>query len=157
MITIDPADISNWAATPQAHHYLPRLIRQLILASVPAPSLLDVPHGSAVWLPGWDGLLDVDQGNQWSPAGLSAWEFGCESRPTAKATRDCRKRTENPEGVEPGESTFVFVTPRQWSGAQKQKWVNERRAEGKWKDVRALNASDLAAWLEHAVVSRQVV
>ena len=150
MITIDPADISNWAATPQAHHYLPRLIRQLILASVPAPSLLDVPHGSAVWLPGWDGLLDVDQGNQWSPAGLSAWEFGCESRPTAKATRDYRKRTENPEGVEPGESTFVFVTPRQWSGAQKQKWVNERRAEGKWKDVRALNASDLAAWLEHA-------
>jgi hypothetical protein len=40
----------------------------------------------------------------------------------------------------------VFVTPRNWPG--KKDWVAARQKEAHWKDVRALDASDLEQWLE---------
>lgn len=148
MLRFDPSAIANWADQPQATHQLPELIRRLILATVAAVSHLDIPGGSAVWLPGWDGLLATEAGDVWAPDGSSAWEFGSGKGPAAKANDDYRKRTDNPEGVDVANATFVFVTPRQWSG--KRKWVEQRRAERKWADVRAFDASDLAAWLEQA-------
>ena len=143
----DPSDISNWADLPDANHQLPELIRRLILATVPQLSRLDIPGGSAVWQEGWDGLLTATTGNAWVPDGASAWEFGCEKRPTSKANTDYRKRTDPPqEDVEIASTTFVFVTPRKWRN--KRKWVRQCRSEGKWADVRAFDASDLATWLE---------
>ena len=56
MIPFDSSEISNWADKPDAQHQLPELIRRLILATLPMSSLLDMPSGSSVWLPGWDGL-----------------------------------------------------------------------------------------------------
>ena len=148
MLRFDPSDISNWADQPEAAHQLPDLVRRLILATVSSLSHLDVPSGSAVWLSGWDGRLAAEVGNAWVPGGSSAWEFGCGKDPASKASGDYRKRTEDPAGVDVAKATFVFVTPRQWSG--KQKWVERRRAERKWADVRAFDASDLATWLEQA-------
>ena len=148
MLRFDSSAISNWADQPEATHQLPELIRQLILATVPAVSHLDIPGGSAVWMPGWDGLLAAEAGNAWVPGGSSAWEFGSGKDPTGKANGDYRKRTDDPEGVDAAKATFVFVTPRQWRG--KREWVEQRCAEHKWADVRAFDASDLAAWLEQA-------
>lgn len=148
MLRFDPSAISNWADQPEATHQLPELIRRLILATLPAVSHLDIPSGSAVWLTGWDGLLAAEAGNAWAPDGLSAWEFGSGRDPASKANGDYRKRTDDSEGVDAAKATFVFVTARQWSG--KRKWVEQRRAECKWADVRAFDASDLAAWLEQA-------
>lgn len=145
----DPSDISNWADLPDANHQLPELIRRLILATVPQLSRLDIPSGSAVWQEGWDGLLTATTGNAWVPDCASAWEFGCENRATSKANKDYRKRTDDPqEDVEIASATFVFVTPRKWR--DKKKWVRQRQVEGKWADVRAFDASDLATWLEQA-------
>ena len=115
MIPFDSSEIVNWADKPGAQHQLPELIRRLILATVPMPSLLDMPSGSSVWLPGWDGLLVTAEGNAWVPDGASAWEFSLEKNPRSKATADYKKRTENPEGVDRTKTTFVFVTPRKWS------------------------------------------
>ena len=42
----------------------------------------------------------------------------------------------------------MFATPRTWS--TKQNWVKKRLGEKKWRDVRALDASDLASWIEQA-------
>ena len=148
MLRFDSSAISNWADQPEATHQLPELIRRLILATVPAVSHLDIPSGSAVWLPGWDGLLVVEAGNAWVPDGLSAWELGSGKGPASKASGDYRKRTDDPQSVDVAKATFVFVTPRRWRG--KREWVEQRRAERKWADVRAFDASDLAAWLEHA-------
>ena len=50
MITFDSSEIANWADKPDAQHQLPELIRRLILATVPTPSLLHIPSGSSVWL-----------------------------------------------------------------------------------------------------------
>ena len=148
MLSFDPSEIANWADKPDANGLLPTLIRRLILATVPTTSLLDVPSGSAVWMSGWDGLLSTDQENAWVPGGDSAWEFGSGQRPGSKANSDYAKRTTNQKGVDIASTTFVFVTPRKWEG--KRNWANKRRQEGKWFDVRALDATDLVSWLEQA-------
>ena len=41
------------------------------------------------------------------------------------------------------------MTPRNWPG--KDEWAKAKRAEGHWKDVRALDASDLEQWIEQSV------
>ena len=121
MITFDSSEIANWADKPDAQHLLPELIRLLILATVPMPSLLDMPSGSSVWLPGWDGLLVTERGNAWVPDGASAWEFSRERNLGSKATADYKKRTKNPQDSDRPKTMFVFVTPRKWPPAH-QGW-----------------------------------
>ena len=147
MLHFDPSEISNWASLPNANHQLPELIRRLILATT-TPTLLDIPGGSAVWRSGWDGLVEAVEGNAWVATGVSVWELSCQREPGTKASADYRKRTDDPQGVAPAGATFVFVTPRQWSG--KQNWIKQRRGAGEWAEVRAFDASDLATWLEQA-------
>ena len=150
MITFDSSEISNWADKPDAQHQLPEIIRRLILATVPLPSLLDMPSGSSVWLPSWDGLLITVEGNAWVPDGASAWELSCEKNLGSKAIADYKKRTENPQGLDRPKTTFVFVTPRRWVG--KWNWAKACNEESLWADVRALDADDLVAWLGQAPV-----
>ena len=148
MPQLDSSEISNWATLPDANHRLPELIGRLILATVPELSRLSMPSGSAVWMPGWDGLLTSESENAWVPKGDSAWEFSCRSDVSTKANQDFRKRTDPPDGVPDAGTTFVFVTPRLWPS--KDRWVEQRRAEGKWSDVFAFDATDLPTWLGHA-------
>ena len=133
---------------PDAPHQLPALIRRLILATVPTPSLIDMPSGSSVWKPGWDGLLEIESGNAWAPSGKSAWEFSAGNDPQSKANENYKKRTDDPLGVDPESSAFVFVSPRSWTG--KRDWIANQLGEGAWADVRAYDADDLATWLEQA-------
>ena len=148
MISFDASEIVHWADKPDAHHQLPKLVRRLVLATCPMPSLIAMPSGSSVTRPGWDGLLDVEKGNAWVPAGASAWELSVETRVERKADEDYAKRTAAPGEVDPSQTTFVFVTPRRWKG--KGTWACGKRKEGRWRDVRALDADDLVAWLEAA-------
>ena len=142
MISVDPSDIIHWADRPDAYHKLPELVRRLILATVPMPSLLHMPSGSSVSRPGWDGLLVVESGNAWVPDGASGWEFSCEKNPKNKATKDYSKRAPDPA------ETFVFVTPRRW--IDKDEWARTLREEGQWTDVRVLDTDDLFVWLQQA-------
>lgn len=148
MISFDASELGHWADKPDAHHQLPKLVRRLVLATCPMPSLIAMPSGSSVTRPGWDGLLDVEKGNAWVPAGASAWELSVETRVERKADEDYAKRTAAPGEVDPSQTTFVFVTPRKWD--RKTKWACGKRKEGRWADVRALDADDLVAWLEAA-------
>ena len=148
MISFDASEIANWSDKPDAQHQLPELIRRLVMATVPMPSLLDIPSGSSVRLPDWDGLLVVENGNAWVPGSASAWEFSCEKNPKRKATEDYEKRTADSKGVDISSATFVFATSRRWPA--KRNWTKECREEGRWANVRALDADDLVAWLEQA-------
>ena len=148
MIPFDSSEIVNWADKTEATDVLPELVRRLILATVPLPEYLDIPSGSSVRMSGWDGLLSVSEENPWVPGGASAWEFSCEKNPKQKADRDYMKRTANPQGETASQTTFVFVTARRFRG--KKTWMNNRRQEGHWAGVRALEADDLIAWLEQA-------
>ena len=148
MIQLDSSDFTHWADGPNAHHQLPQLLRRLVMATLPMPSLIDIPGGSSVVLSGWDGLLEVEAGNAWAPGGVSAWELSCEKNPQRKATHDYDKRTADPKHVDVSCTSFVFVTPRTWGG--KREWAKERKEKGPWADVRVLDADDLLAWLEQS-------
>ena len=55
------------------------------------------------------------------------------------------KRSADPLGIDPSQTTFVFVTPRRWAG--KEGWATEKRKVGPWREVRVLDADNLEAWL----------
>ena len=148
MISFDSSDIVNWADNPEAPHLFPELVRRLILASGPLPDFLDMPSGSSVRLPGWDGLLSVSEGNLWVPSGRSAWELSCEKVPKQKADADYEKRTNDTQGEIASETTFVHVTARKFGN--KNAWADSRQQEGIWADVRVIDADDLIVWLSES-------
>ena len=45
-------------------------------------------------------------------------------------------------------TTFIFITPRRWQ--EKHEWASERKKEGRWKDVRVLDADNLVDWINEA-------
>ena len=148
--SIDPSDIDNWADRHVARGQLPTLIRRLLQATLPDPEprKIDISSESSISYSGWDGRVEVGHGNSWAPEGVSGWEFSCSKDITKRANENYKKRTDNSLGIDIETSTFVFVTPRVWN--DKGTWVRKRCAEGRWQDVRAYDANDLAAWLEQS-------
>lgn len=131
-----------------AHGKLPHLVRRLILASCSDVQLLqfEMPAGDDVRLPGWDGRVTFTGTHPYVPTGASVWEMGASAPPRTKAEEDFEKRTTDPRGVRPTETTFVFVSPHVWQG--RETWAADKKAAGAWKDVRVIDGSILAVWLE---------
>lgn len=148
MITFDAVELTHWADRSDCQHQLPKLVRWLALATVANVTQIEIPGESSVNVGGWDGQITADEGNAWVSQGSSGWELSCRKDVKRKADEDYQKRSDEPQGVDPADTAFVFVTPRRWPG--KKKWARERRAEERWRDVRALDADDLIAWLEQA-------
>lgn len=140
-------DLVHWAQRHDAQAQLPQLVRRLIAATADGLSRLSVRAGEGVALPGWDGVAEAARQSTFVPSGISVWEMGV-GAPVSKADGDYRKRTEQPGDVSPADATFVFVTPRRWSG--KENWAKERTEEGAWGAVIAYDADDLETWLESA-------
>jgi excisionase family DNA binding protein len=143
---ITARQIHEWAAGRAAAGALPRLVRRLALP-VGDVTEVTIPAGDSVARSGWDGELVSVAGNAWVPAGRSFWEMSCEASVTSKANDDYDKRTKRIPADLRASSTLVIVTARRWS--QKTKWVEEKRMTGDWGQIRALDADDLEAWLEH--------
>jgi hypothetical protein len=141
----DGDDIDGWASQIRAQDQLPHLVRRLI-ARTTQPSWIDVPAGSAIRFAGWDGELEVPQGNTWVPQGRSFWEMGTDGRVTNKAQDDYLKRTNStPESIRET-CSYVFVTPHHWSW--RKNWIAQKKKLGQWADVRAVDANGLATWAE---------
>lgn len=149
---IDASDIKNWADGKQKHcqQTLPELVRRLVLAHTTNAIIeeFDFPSGDSVATSGWDGRLKTPIISPFFPSGPSGWEISTEKSLKAKAEADYTKRTSDPLGLKTTDTTFVFVTPRQWPG--RIKWQNDKRASKIWKDVRVINADGLEQWLESA-------
>ena len=142
------ADLAQWANRLDAQGLLPKLIRRLILATSSDITRIGVRSEEGIRYPGFDGIIEAGKGNAFVPTGLSVWEMGVNQDPKGKAEGDYTKRTEDPLGVDPLQTTFVFVTPRRWPG--KEDWVEDKRISGTWRDVQVLDADDLETWLELA-------
>jgi hypothetical protein len=140
--------LARWAEERRAQGMLPHLVRRLILATTDPILRIDFPAEDAVNRPGYDGFLQTVSGNTFTPPGQSVWEMGVGQEPRQKANSDYASRTSDPANVVPGQTTFVFVTPRRWQG--KTDWAAEKRAENVWADIRAYDADDLEQWLETA-------
>lgn len=95
-------------------------------------------------MPGWDGILSSEEAIDVVPDGISLWECGSTGDIVGKANGDYEKRVENPLGYDKSTSTFVFVTPREWQGADE--WLQNH--QGEWKKVVVYTAVELEAWIE---------
>jgi hypothetical protein len=142
---VTATDIAHWAQYYHGRFSLPQLIRRLILASVKDVQQIRIPSEEQVSRPGFDGLLEVTRENPWVPAGLSVWEMGVDASPKGKADEDYNKRTKKPD-TRRRNATFVFVTPRTWQ--KREDWRKAKYRRKEWKDVRVLDCSDLAEWLD---------
>jgi hypothetical protein len=148
----DATDLERWADQRSAQADLPRLIRRLIRHENDQVQRVEMRGGEGVGLPGYDGVVEATRATSFVPDGLSVWEMGTSEDPAGKATEDYKTRTVDSLGVDKASATFVFVTPRRWR--KKKDWEDKRRKEGKWRDVRVLDADDIEQALEEAAAVR---
>ncbi|BFM45099.1 hypothetical protein NYQ10_15610 [Flavobacterium johnsoniae] len=148
MKLIDRTDIEHWAEKHQGKGFFPYLVSKLVYFSTLPGAQISIPYGSAVYLPGWDGLIYSEQQRPYVPAGRSLWEFGTDKGFRAKADRDFDKRAENPLGYDASDCTYVFVTPRIWK--DKEAWRLEKLKLNLWKDICVYDAVDMTQWLDQS-------
>lgn len=144
---VTATDLDDWSGRRDAQAHLPTLVRRLILATV-VPSAIRIAAAEGISSPRFDGTVEVLGGAPpYVPAGRSVWEMGTGKASESKATEDYKKRTQQTSSAERSTTTFVFVTSRPWAGAQAWARNNASSSDG-WADVVALDAQDLATWLE---------
>ena len=140
--------LAQLAGLHESQTLLPWLVRQLILATTPGLRELRLPDAEGIRKPGFDGIVETVSGNAWVPDGRSVWELSTTGSPQSKSQSDFTKRTETTDDDERHATTFVTVQLAEWPNVQR--WCSQRRAEAKWRDVRAYDLDDLVAWLEVA-------
>lgn len=141
---ITSTHLKHWADTKECQSLLPELIKRLICASVKQLDRLSFPSGDAVHMSGWDGIVSCQESIDIVPEGESLWECGANKDILFKANKDIIKRTENPLGHVRSDATFVFVTPREWAGADA--WVLANQTG--WKKLVVYTAVELEVWIE---------
>ena len=102
--------------------------------------------GDGIGLPGFDGRTDAGSRSLYVPSGRSVWELGTSGKPRDKAQADFRKRSLDPDGIDPLTTTYVAVSLARFS--DKDRWAARVRASNAWRNVLALDADDLHGWLE---------
>lgn len=143
-------EISAWATDRiDARTRLPVFLRTLVHSTSRGIMSIDFPGNDSGERHGWDGYIESTNATPWVPVGKSGWEFGCRKDIRDKADEDYDARTEDANPDERKEITFVFVTPYRW--IRKTNWIEDRKKENKWKDVRVYDASDLEQWVQQSV------
>lgn len=152
-LQIKATKIEEWAgSTITARQRFPVLLRTLVNSTGAGLTKVNFPGNDDSERPGWDGEIQAEEATPWIPQGHSGWEFGVNQDAKTKADSDYAKSVAALDAADRKNMTFVFVTPRTWRG--KDGWVDERKAEGHWKDVRAYDASDLEQWIEQSIVGQ---
>lgn len=136
-------------AWPEAEDELPRLVRSLIAETALSAEWIDMPAGSGVSQPGWDGFVKCSKGNRFVPGGLSVWELSAQrSGSDAKARADYDKRVKNTADAERTDTAYVAMMCAPWTKARE--FEHEKSRSGDFRLVRVLNVDSLEAWLECA-------
>jgi len=149
---IQAGDLDRYAPTRDSQTVIPELVYWLVKQSCPNLVVCRIPYGDAVNQPGWDGLVETDEGFfEFVPKGKSYWEIGTDRDPQKKATKEFTKRTKEIGDAERDEASFIFVTPRSsgvggWSEPRQRKWLERRKDRG-WKLIRVIDGVKLADWL----------
>ncbi|MDE0133301.1 MAG: hypothetical protein OXM54_00545 [Acidimicrobiaceae bacterium] len=151
-LQVSREQLLEWATSADAAGQLPQLVRMLIAETEPSAEFIDMPSGSGVAVPGWDGVVKCGRGNRFVPAGLSVWELTAQQSGTAtKTRRDYDKRAAEAPAAERADVTYVAVACAAWTKARAfEQEVDER---GDFRYVRAINADGLADWLSCAPIT----
>src|SRR3989344_2229526 len=145
---VNATDIQLWANRREAQAQLPGVIRKLAFATLNNPLQISFRTGEGVVLPGYDGYIETEESNAFVPLGKSVWEVSTDAHPSQKASTVYSERTSDPQTVEPGSTTIIFVYARRHPN--KETWAREKTSDAVWKEVRAMDADDLETWLELA-------
>jgi len=148
-LDIRAIQIQAWADRNESRAELAAFLRRLVTSTGKGLTKVDFPAYENSQRPGWDGNVVAESATPWIPLGTSGWEFGVNHDINQKAEEDYRARTMAVGADVRAETTFVFVTPRNWQS--KGTWVTAKRATAVWKDVRVYDASDLEQWLEDSL------
>jgi addiction module HigA family antidote len=146
---IKAMQIEAWSDRQETRAELAAFLRRLVVTTGAELSKVDFPAFENSQRKGWDGIVAADTATPWIPLGNSGWEFGVNRDAARKAEEDYSARTKGVAAKVRVATTFVFVTPRNWTG--KEAWAAAKRAQGGWKDVRVYDASDLEQWLETSI------
>ena len=146
---IDEKALETWADRMNARDMLMAMLADLIRITIDDATRFRFPSGEVSQLRGWDGDLETTEAKSFVPAGKSKWEFGT-GPGAAKATSDYEKRTKQTPDAEMAENTLVLVNLGSWDTPTKKipEWENDRRAEGKWNDVKYVDGVQLVQWLK---------
>jgi addiction module HigA family antidote len=149
-LSIKAREIEGWAGgNLDARKHLPVFLRRLVHSTGHELRRVDFPGYDNAERKGSDGIIESGAATAWIPEGKSCWEFGVNKNPEAKAQKDYAARLASVPVAERAQSTFVFVTPRNWP--DKEAWVAKKNAANDWKAVRVFDASDLEQWLEESI------
>lgn len=146
---IDVKALDTWATLLSARENVMAMLADLIRMTIADATRFRFPSGEASQLRGWDGDLETTEKKGFVPAGKSKWEFG--TGPGApKANADYEKRSNQTPAAEMAENTLVLVNLGSWDTPAKKisEWEDDRRQEGKWKDVKYIDGVQLVQWLK---------
>lgn len=146
-LRITRSDLLKWVDSGTGHDF-PGLVRRLVLETGEGLERVHFPAGAGASAGDWDGVVAAAVGDAYVPEGLSAWELSTEKRSNPKAEEDYEKRPTGPDGAASEDVTYVQVICRPW--VKSASFASTRRAQARWKDVRAYNVEDIETWLEHA-------
>ncbi len=146
-ISANATDLTHWADRIEGRYDFPDLIRRLVLATS-KPDRIEFRAQEGAGFAGWDGETDNSTQSTFVPTGKVYWEMGVGKDPDSKIKSDYEKRTKQVAEGELANSTFIFCTPRLWAG--KETWVQTKKKEAKWKDIRVYDADNLITWLSTA-------
>jgi hypothetical protein len=141
LVTAD--ELHSYDSAP-ASGLLPRLVLRLLLAT-PGLSGLSMRTGEGIRLPSFDGRVEATDRPPFVPGGYSVWELSADKKVLRKANADLSRRSAAPGEVDPIATTFVFVSIRR--SDKLESWARTQASRGIWRDVRAIDADGLYAWL----------
>lgn len=146
---INEIALEAWADRLNAREMLMAMLADLIRMTIDDATRFRFPSGEVSQLRGWDGDLETEEAKGFVPEGKSKWEFGT-GPGEKKANSDYEKRTKQTAADEMAENTLVLVNLGCWDTPTKKipEWENDRRDEGKWKDVKYLDGVSLVLWLK---------
>lgn len=148
---IDEKDLATWAKRTDARALLIDMVADLIRATIKDANRyrFRFPGGDVGQIRGWDGDLETSEAVGFVPAGKSKWEFGAGAG-AAKASNDYKKRTDAATTEFMAENALVLVNLEAWDTPREKltEWEDERTAEGKWRQVKYIDAVTLVHWLD---------
>jgi|GEM_PF-3850279 len=106
---IDKNHIDQWADAFESKENFPTLISKLVNSTASKGTFINIPCGSAVANPGWDGIVRADEQRSYIPSGTSLWEFGTDQSVKGKAEGDYIKRTNDPLGHDPSQCVHLAM------------------------------------------------
>lgn len=144
--------LEAWARGIGSKVQLAGIVSDLIRASGSDIAAMRFPNGDKGQVRGFDGYLISEEAALNIPEGRSYWEFGTNEDYKVKALSDFKNRTGDVSKEDQASTTFVFVTPWTWDSSDPnnklEDWVNLRKKESSWKDVRYIDGSQLESWLD---------